>query len=223
MEDKLLITIDLSVASGLLIELLLEDAPDLAVFEEIAKANMNRPDILRLLLENPSTPDELRRRISDVLSVPVRKSVIVRGQKTEDERAQSIFQKVQKLNVTEKILLALRGGKEMRTLLLRDPNKDVSLSVLENPKITETELEIIAKSRSTSDEALRKITKKREWMKKYGVMHALVTNPRTPPGTALPLIRDLRTRDLAILSRDRNVSEGVRNTAKKLLTARKGI
>lgn len=223
MEDKLLITIDLSVASGLLIELLLEDAPDLAVFEEIAKANMNRPDILRLLLENPSTPDELRRRISDVLSVPVRKSVIVRGQKTEDERAQSIFQKVQKLNVTEKILLALRGGKEMRTLLLRDPNKDVSLSVLENPKITETELEIIAKSRSTSDEALRKITKKREWMKKYGVMHALVTNPRTPPGTALPLIRDLRTRDLAILSRDRNVSEGVRNTAKKLLMARKGI
>ncbi len=194
MEDKLLITIDLSVASELLIELLLEDAIDPSVFEDIAKANTNRPEILRLILDNLNTPDELRQKISEIMRVPVkRKAELVRTQKTEEEKKESIFQKIQKLTVSEKILLALRGGKEIRSLLLRDPNKDVSLGVLENPKITETELEMIAKSRATSDEALRKITKKREWMKTYGIMHALITNPRTPAGTVLPLINQLRT------------------------------
>ena len=224
MEDKLLITIDLSVASELLIELLLEDAIDPSVFEDIAKANMNRPEILAMILENPNTPDELRRRISGVMRVPVkRKAEFAKAQDTEEKQKQNIFQKIQKLTVSEKILLALRGGKEIRTLLLRDPNKDVSLGVLENPKITETELEVIAKSRATSDEALRRITKKREWMKTYGIMHALITNPKAPAGTVLPLISQLRTRDLAILSKNKNVSDGVRNTARKLLTARKGL
>ena len=224
MEDKILISIDLSIASQLLIELLLEDAIDPSVFGEIAKANMNRPEILQMLLENPDTPEELRGQISGALRVPVKqKSELSKVQKTAEEHTQNIFQRLQKLTVSEKILLALRGGKEIRTLLLRDPNKDVALGVLENPKITETELEVIAKSRTTSDEALRRITRKREWMKTYGIMHALVTNPKTPPGVVLPLISQLRTRDLAILVKNRNVSEGVRNTAKKILRARKGI
>lgn len=224
MEDKLLLTIDLSVASELLIELLMEDAVEPSVFGDIAKSNMNRPEILRLLLDNPNTPEELRHQISGVLSVPVmQRSESVKIQQPSEERSQNIFQKIQKLKVAEKILLALRGGKEVRTLLLRDPNKDVSSSVLENPKLTDTEIEMIAKSRSTPDETLRRITKKREWMKTYSIMCALISNPRTPAGIVLPLIKELRTRDLAILARNRNVSEGVRNTAKKLVIVRKGI
>ncbi len=223
-EDRISISIDLSVASELLIELLLEDAIDPSVFGEIAKANMNRPEILRLLLENPDTPEEVRQHVSDALSVPVKKkSEIQKVLKTPEERTLTIFQRLQKLGVSEKILLAFRGGKEIRSILLRDPNKDVSLSVLENPKITETEVEMIAKSRSTPDEAIRRITKKRDWMKKYEIMHALVTNPKTPPGIVIPLIAGLKTRDLAILEKNKNVSEGVRGTAKKLLRARKGL
>jgi len=224
MEDRLLLTVDLSVASELLIELLTEDAIDPSVFEEIAKTNMNRPGILQILLEHANTPDELRQRISSTMKAPVKeKSEIARVNKTGEERKQSISQKIQKLSVSEKILLALRGGKEVRSFLLRDPNKDVSLSVLENPKITEAEIEVIAKSRSTPEEALRRITKKREWMKTYGVIHALVTNPKTPPGIVLPLVSELRTLDLSLLSKNKNVAEGIRATAKKLLRARKGL
>jgi len=224
MEDRLLLTVDLSVASELLIELLTEDAIDPSVFEEIAKTNMNRPGILQILLEHANTPDELRQRISSTMKAPViEKSEIARVNKTGEERKQSISQKIQKLSVSEKILLALRGGKEVRSFLLRDPNKDVSLSVLENPKITEAEIEVIAKSRSTPEEALRRITKKREWMKTYGVIHALVTNPKTPPGIVLPLVSELRTLDLSLLSKNKNVAEGIRATAKKLLRARKGL
>ena len=224
MEDRLLLTVDLSVASELLIELLTEDAIDPSVFEEIARTNMNRPGILQILLEHANTPDELRQRISSTMKAPVKGiSEIARVNKTGEEHKQSISQKIQKLSVSEKILLALRGGKEVRSFLLRDPNKDVSLSVLENPKITEAEIEVIAKSRSTPEEALRRIIKKREWMKTYGVMHALVTNPKTPPGIVLPLISELRTLDLSLLSKNKNVAEGIRATAKRLLRARKGL
>jgi hypothetical protein len=221
-EERILIGIDLSTASPLVIELLFEDTHDPSIFEEIAKANLNRPEVLSLLLECPDTPDEVRKQVSYALRVPVKpKTEIARVQKTPEMRAQTILQRIQKLSVSERIQLALRGGKEIRGILLRDPNKEVSLTVLENPKITDTEVELVARSRSIPDEALRKITKKREWMKKYEIMHALVRNPKTPPGVALPLINELKTRDLSMLEKNKNVSEGVRATAKKLLRSRK--
>ena len=221
-EDKVSTGIDISNASKEVIKLLIEDAQEASVFEEIANANMNKPDILTLLLENPGTPDEVRQQVAKALHMLVKQqSEIVRDKKTPEVRAQGILQRIQKLSVSERIHLALKGGKEIRTILLRDPSKEVSLTVLENPKITETEIELIAKSRSISDETLRKITKKREWMKNYGIILALVTNPKTPAGIAVPLVSGLKTKDLALLEKNKNVTEGVRATAKKLLRARK--
>jgi hypothetical protein len=221
-ETKVLIGIDLTTASKEVIELLIEDAIDSSIFKEIADANVNRPEILTLLLDNPDIPDDVRQEVSRSLNLPVKpKSEIVRVKKPPEQRAQTILQRIQKLNVSERIHLALRGGKEIRSILLRDPSKEVVMTVLENPKITDTEIEIIAKSRSISEEVLRKITKKKEWMKNYGVILSLVTNPKTPPGIAVPLVSEIKTRDLAILEKNKNVVEGVRAASKKLLRARK--
>jgi len=223
MEEQRLLALDLSIASREVIELLIEDASDPSIFEEIARTNINRPEILALLLENPDTPDDIRQRVANALNVPAKQpSEIVKVRKPPEVRAQGILQRIQKLSVSERIHLALRGGKEIRTILLRDPSKEVVLTVLENPKITDNEIELAAKSRSISDEVLRKITKKREWMKNYGIIFALVTNPKTPPGIAVPLVIELKTRDLVLLEKNKNVIEGVRVTAKKLLRARKG-
>jgi hypothetical protein len=221
-ETKVLIGIDLTTASKEVTELLIEDAIDSSIFKEIADANVNRPEILTLLLDNPDIPDDVRQEVSRSLNLPVKpKSEIVRVKKPPEQRAQTILQRIQKLNVSERIHLALRGGKEIRSILLRDPSKEVVMTVLENPKITDTEIEIIAKSRSISEEVLRKITKKKEWMKNYGVILSLVTNPKTPPGIAVPLVSEIKTRDLAILEKNKNVVEGVRAASKKLLRARK--
>jgi len=221
-ENRALLGIDFAAASKELIELLIEDALDTSTFKEIAKASINRPEILTVLLENPDTPDDVRLEVSRALHVPVKtQKEIVKVKKPAEEHTQTILQKIQKLSVSERIHLAMRGGKEIRSILLRDPNKEVVLTVLENPKMTDTEIELIAKSRSIADEALRKITKKREWMKNYGVIMSLVTNPKTPPGIAIPLVSELKTRNLAILEKNRNVVEGVRAAAKKLLRARK--
>jgi len=221
-DDKKLIGIDLSTASRDVIELLIEEATDHAIFEEIISVNKNRPDILKFLGEHPDTPELIKQQLSQYTLVPLKKPEAAKIKKPPEERSKSILQRLQKLSVSERILLALRGSKEVRTVLLRDTNREVVMTVLDNPKITETEIEILAKSRSVSDEVLRKITKKREWMKNYAIILSLVTNPKTPAGIAVKLVSELKTRDLSIIEKNRNVSEGVRSIAKKIARARKG-
>ncbi|MBI5188094.1 MAG: hypothetical protein HZA07_03345 [Nitrospirae bacterium] len=223
MEEQRLLAIDLSIASKELIEALIEDASEPAIFEEIAKANMDRPEILKLLIENPDTPEDVKQQVAKILPVPVVKpsSEVVSTKKTSEMRTQSLLVRIQKMSVSEKLFLALRGGKEIRSILIKDSNKEVVMNVLENPRITDSEIEAIARSRSIHDEALRKIARNREWMKNYGVILALVTNPKTPPGISVPLVSDLKTKDIIVLEKNKNVPDAVRVAAKKLLQWRK--
>lgn len=224
MEEQKLLELDLSSSPREVIELLIEDVSDPSVFEEIAKANMNRPEILKLLLDTPSTPESVRKQAAEVLQVPARPiREIEKVKKPPEMRSQTIYQKIQGLTFSDKRLLALRGGRDVRSVLIKDPNKEVSLTVLENPKITETEVELIAKSRSSSDEAIRKIIKKREWMKNYSIILAIVSNPKTPAGIGISLLSGLKTKDLASLERNKNIPEAIRSSAKTLLRGRKGL
>jgi len=222
-ETQFLLTFDYSTASKEALEVLVEEASELSLFEEIANANMNRPEILRLLLEHPDTPEDLRKKINDRLQLPAKQvTEVVRARKSPEARTESILQKIQRLNITERRRLALIGGRTARSVLAKDPNKEVVLSLLDNQKITEPEIELIARSRTVFEEAIRKITRKREWMKNYQIIHAVVTNPKTPPGVAVTLLSELKTRDLVILEKSKNVSEAVRAAAKRLIQARKG-
>jgi hypothetical protein len=221
-ETKLLLELDLSLSSREVIEILIEDTSEPSIFADIAKANTHRPEILRILIENPDTPDEVRQQIIKDLSAPVKiPSEVARVRKTPEMRAENIFQRIQRLGVVEKRHLARMGGREIRSVLIKDPNKEVLLTLLDNPKLTETEIEIMAKSRFMPEEALRKISKKREWMKKYPITLAIVTNPKTPPGIAVTFVNELKTKDLAILEKNRNISDAVRTTAKKILQSRR--
>ncbi len=70
-ETKLLLELDLSLASREVIEILIEDTSEPSIFAEIAKTNTHRPEILRILIENADTPDEVREEVSKTLSTPV--------------------------------------------------------------------------------------------------------------------------------------------------------
>jgi hypothetical protein len=220
MEDTTkLLALYYSEISREVIEVLLEDQSEPAIFDEIAKANVERPEILRLLYEHPGTPEEVRTYVAGFLSLPAvshREAV-----KAKEMKAESLTQKIQKLNVSARVHLALKGGREIRGILARDSNKEVVLSVLDNGRVTETEIEMIAKSRQTFEDALRKISKNKEWMKKYSIVIALVTNPKTPAGISVTHVIELKTRDLVILEKNRNIAEAVRSAARKLLHARK--
>ncbi|NJD56551.1 MAG: hypothetical protein FIA94_09135 [Nitrospirae bacterium] len=221
-EPKILIGLDLSVASKDVLEILIDDASDPALFQEIARANTGRPEILRLLYEHPDTPEDVRNSLTEALHVPAPSSTqVAKTERPREVRAQNILQKIQTLTVSERVQLAMKGGREVRGILIKDTNKEVMLSVLDNQKITDTEIEMIARNRSISDEALRRIAKNREWLKTYAIVLALVTNPKTPPGISVGLVGDLKTKDLIILERNKNVPEVIRSAAKRLLSSRK--
>jgi hypothetical protein len=226
MENTLkLIALDYSSASQEILEILLGDTSELDIFGEVAKANLHRPEILRLILENPDTPEEVRNFVEERLSLPVKASLAMvkaeKAKETREARAVSLTTKIQSLSISARIQLALKGGREIRGILSRDPNKEVMLSVLENGKITESEIEMIARNRQVIDEALRRISRNKEWMKNYAITLAIVTNPKTPPGIAVTHVTDLRTKDLIILEKNKNVCEAVRSATKRLLSVRK--
>jgi len=137
-----------------------------------------------------------------------------------DPIVRSAFKKILTLNVAQKAILAMKGGREERIILVRDTNKVVSVSVLKNPRITEGEVESIAAMRNVSDEILRQVGINREWSKNYAVVANLVRNPRTPPSLSTNFVTRLNNKDLKNLSGDRNVPEIIRRMGKRTFELR---
>ena len=131
------------------------------------------------------------------------------------EDAQSTLQRVASMTVAQRIGLAMKGSREERAILIRDPNKIVAVAVLSSPKMTETEIESVAKMASLSEEVLRIIANNRAWIKRYGVIVALARNPKTPVAISMNLLSRLSERDLRAISTDKNVPEALRITARQ--------
>ena len=124
------------------------------------------------------------------------------------------------MGVSEKVKLAFKGGKTERTILVRDHNRLICSAVMRNPRMTESEVELIAGMRGVAEEVLRLIGARREWASKYNITITLARNPKTPIGVVLPLINRLTLRDLKSLKDDKGVSEVVRSSARKLFAQR---
>ena len=135
-------------------------------------------------------------------------------QKTEKVSA---VQKIYRSNTAEKLITALNGSREERSILIRDPNRLVATAVLGSPRITEAEIESISAMKNVSEEILRTIGNRREWTKRYTVLNNLVRNPRTPVGIALSMVPRLNPRDIKGIAVDRNVPEPVRKQAQKFV------
>lgn len=221
MEKQRLIPLDHSSLSEEVIDILLFDSStEPALFDEIALRNTHRPNILQLLLNHPLTPYRTRQFVAEKLRLPIPLKKPAVEEETARTKITGLLQKIQKLRTGEKIQLALRGSRDIRTILLRDANKEVMLAVLENPKITDSEIELLARQQTTPIELIRAISQKKEWMRTYSIIHALVSNSKTPINISLKHIHNLRTKDLSLLEKNRNIPDAVRATAKKILIAR---
>jgi hypothetical protein len=137
---------------------------------------------------------------------------------TEADRG-SIMQRIQQMSFTERLRAAMKGTKEMRAILIRDPNKMICAAVLSSPKVTESEAASFAKMASLSEDVLRAIGHNRAWMKSYGVVIGLARNPKTPVAMSLNLLARLQDRDVQAISVDRNVPEPLRIAARKKVVA----
>ena len=134
-----------------------------------------------------------------------------------NEISLTLTQRVMRLRTNQKIILALKGGKEERTLLIRESNRLIQVNVIRNGRITEAEVAYIAQMRTVHDEVLRIISMNREWMKKYTITKNLVQNPRTPLPLALNNLKRLNEFDLKLMTKDRNVAEILRREAKRMV------
>ena len=137
------------------------------------------------------------------------------GEAPPAEEEKSVQQRIAALSVPQKVQLAMKGSREERAVLVRDSNKLVAVAVLSSPKVTETEVESIAKMASISDEVLRIIANTRAWVKNYPVVAALTKNPKTPVAVSMNLLPRLQERDLKLLSQDRNVPDVLRVSARQ--------
>jgi hypothetical protein len=189
---------------------------------------------LGALLARPEVPTELRdffarRGIGPLESSPPSDEPLVdtddtdygeEEQSAEDKAATA--KRLADMSVPEKVKAAIKGTREMRAALIRDPNKMVATAVLSCPKLTEQEVETFARMANVSEDILRVIGHTRAWVKNYGVVLGLTKNPKTPLALSLTLLHRLNDRDLRGLSIDRNVPEPLRIAArKKIVVAEK--
>ncbi len=202
---------------------------------------LEAPVIVERLFENPRLSPEIRRRADEFLEEFFLKKERERDEAaaaaaaapeaapepaaapapaeeepvlSEDEK-KSLFARVSVMTVVQRIKLAYRGNKEERMFLVQDRNRLVSAAALKSPKTREADAETIANMKSVSEDVLRGIAFRRDWMRHYSVVKALVRNPRSPIDVTLGLVPKLNAKDMKTLSGDRNVPEVVRATARR--------
>jgi hypothetical protein len=130
----------------------------------------------------------------------------------------TIAQKISKLSVAKKIEWAnKKGNREVRTILLRDPNKLVQLAVVQSPRISEGEIAKVANTRTAPGEVLTYIYNNRQLTKNYTIKVSLVNNPKVPVAVAMRFLSLLRSSELKGVSKNRNISPALQQQARKML------
>jgi hypothetical protein len=140
------------------------------------------------------------------------------GEASETKRVATV-QRLALMTVSDKIKAAMRGSREERNILIRDPNKLVSLAVLSSPKVNDHDVESYAKMANVSEDALRVIGTTRAWTKSYAIVRSLAFNPKSPIAVSMTLVSRLVEKDLKLLSTDRNIAEPVKVLVRKALQA----
>ncbi|MFZ0640944.1 MAG: hypothetical protein WA020_09400 [Candidatus Acidiferrales bacterium] len=135
-------------------------------------------------------------------------------------KRKTLLERLAKMNVLERVKLALTGGREERIILIRDPNKVVQRSVLQSPRLTDAEVESFASMTTLTMEILRIIAHNRLWMKSYSIVKNLIFNSKTPLDITMHQLARLTPRDLKILSTSKSVPETLRSTAAKMIVKR---
>ncbi len=145
-------------------------------------------------------------------------------EKALEQKKLSITQQIMKLGVAKKIEWAnKKGNREVRNILLRDPNKLVQLAVMQSPRITEGEISKVALSRTAPAEVLQYIYNNRQLMKNYQIKINIVTNPKVPVGVSMRFLSTLRMAEVKAVAKNRNVSQGLATAAKKLVEKKGGV
>jgi hypothetical protein len=140
----------------------------------------------------------------------------------QEENKKPLLQRLYTMTPAQKVVLATKGNKTVRSSLIKDRNKIVAVAAIRNPGVSESEVIGVAASRAVCDEVIRIICANREWTRSYAVKKALVENPKTPIAFSMRFLQTIRMVDLKGLAKSKNIPSAVAMAAKKLLAKRSG-
>jgi hypothetical protein len=195
---------------------LMEHASEIAAEEGKAFELVKDPD-------EPDEPDDSDEPVTGEEEVPA----VLAGHEsgvpqhnTSSLRRLSVYQRISRMAVGERVQLAMKGSREERFILIRDGSKVVSSAVLESPKVTDQEVETFASMKNVQETVLRGIASKRKFLKDYAVIRNLANNPRCPLDVQLTLMKNLLNNDLRAVSANKNIADTVRKLALKMFKER---
>lgn len=128
--------------------------------------------------------------------------------------------RIGKMKKSEKIRLAMVGDAAARALLVRDHNKTVAAAAVQSPRMTDADAVNVAKSRQVSEDVLRYVGKKRDFVANYEVKKALVFNPKTPLSISMNLITYLRDDEVKVIAKGKGIPQAMKSAAMQILKKR---
>jgi hypothetical protein len=177
------------------------------------------PPLIAALRQHPSLTAPQRELLEELLREEMSETEAAEAAAfAEPDRAkrESLFQRLARMKVVERVQLALKGNREERLALIRDPCKVVQRAVLQSPKLSDTEVEGYAAMANLSEDILRVIARNRNFIKNYTVVKNLLNNSKTPLDISLHLLPRLTPLDLRMLTMNKNIPETLRSMAVKL-------
>lgn len=163
--------------------------------------------------------EEIENDIEDEQKESDQKDIELLNKKEDEitkEVEENLYARVLQMNMPEKMKLAMKGNKSARMLLLKDPNKQISLAALGNPRITESEVSFILKNRSTGEHIIRQVARDRNWMKEYHIVKDVTAHPKTPLEVSMKLLNRLYVSDLGMLAKSRDIPANLRTMAARM-------
>jgi hypothetical protein len=100
------------------------------------------------------------------------------------------------VSLGERKSLARRNDREWIARVIRDPHPAVMRILLQNPRLTETDVLRLAARRPVASDVLREVFRCPRWIVRYPIKVALTLNPYTPLDVALQLAPLLHEQDL---------------------------
>ena len=115
-----------------------------------------------------------------------------------------------------RVAMARRQDRDTLDRLMRDPEPKVTRVLLDNPRLVERDVVLMAARRPVDPEALLVIFRHPRWLTQPQVKLALAANPHLPSDAALALLPFLTAAQLRGIARDEHIATAVRMIADRL-------
>jgi hypothetical protein len=183
------------------------------------------PMLVSALAHSASLTADQRQQLEEMMRITTESAAAFAEAAAEalqdKEQRLSLIQRLSRMRVVERVQLALKGNREERMSLIRDPCKVVQRAVLQSQRLSEREVEGFAAMANLSEEVLRLIAQSRKFRKNYTIVRALMMNPKTPLDVTLHMLSSVTATDLHILTTSKNIPDVLRSSAARLERQRK--